>query len=161
MTRALRVLPLVGAPFLSIYLLGLVLSHVQALPLIGTGQGAEVSRYFLTLIAMLIAALVGIAIMSAADVIAIVATVQRRQRGWTITLIGALALLYASVFLMLAFPALTQFLATLLFSSTYIWFGEVPLLAVALATLSGVLVLIYSFLRSPSASSPAGQMAEG
>ncbi len=158
MTRTLRAFALVGVLGLGIYLLGFALYHAGALPIVGTGRGAALGTYFLVAWVMFIAARIGITVASVAGVIAAVASVQRRQRGWAVALIGWLVLYYVSPLLLVFFPSLTQ---TFL-PSTLIAAADGPLLGVELAAPSALLVLVYSFLpATPRATASPVREAAG
>jgi len=157
-TRTLRAFALVGVLGLGIYLLGFALYHAGALPIVGTGRGAALGTYFLVAWVMFIAARIGITVASVAGVIAAVASVQRRQRGWAVALIGWLVLYYVSPLLLVFFPSLTQ---TFL-PSTLIAAADGPLLGVELAAPSALLVLVYSFLpATPRATASPVREAAG
>jgi len=160
MNRALRVFIPVGILFVAFYVLDAALIRAGALPHLVTGPGGERSTGILALLALVLAALIGSAILSAASVVAIVATVQRRQRGWTITLIGALALFYASV-IMVPFPNAMGFVLAPLRAWTQMSLVQVGLLTLAVATLTGLLVLIYTFIPVQNAPSPTSPTTKG
>ena len=158
MTRTLRAFALVGVLGLGIYLLGFALYHAGALPIVGTGRGAALGTYFLVAWVMFIAARIGITVASVAGVIAAVASVQRRQRGWAVALIGWLVLYYVSPLLLVFFPSLAQSFLP----STLIAAADGPLLGVELAAPSALLVLVYSFLpATPRATASPVREAAG
>jgi len=146
-TRTLRALAVVGSVGLGIYLLGFALYHAAALPILGTGRGAALGTYLLVAIGMSFAARIGIAVTSVVVVIAAVASVQRRQRGWAVALIGGLVLYYISPYLLNFFPSLARpFLPSMLIAA-----ADGPLLGVELAVPIALLVLVYSFFPAPPA----------
>ena len=95
MTRILRIFALMSVVGLGLYLVGFFLYHAAALPVIGAGFGAVLGTYLLVAAVMAVAAWIGGSAASVVGVIAAVASVQRRQRGWAIALIGAVVLHYS------------------------------------------------------------------
>jgi hypothetical protein len=155
-TRILRIFAVVSILGLGVYLAGFFLYHASALPVIGDGRGGAFATYLLAASLMSIAAWIGSSFASVAGVIAAVAAVQRRQRRWAIVLIGVLALQNAYAFLLSYFPELARpFLPT-----TFIVAADRPLVGVMLVTPIALLVLVYSFLPTPTSAKPTGEIAQ-
>jgi hypothetical protein len=96
---------------------------------------------------MSVASWIGTSVASIAGAVAVVASVQRRQRGWAIALISVLALRYVSPFLFSFFPVLAW---PILSSSVSIaMYG--PLFGVVEVAPLALLVLVYSFFPTPPA----------
>jgi hypothetical protein len=90
---------------------------------------------------MSIASWIGTSVASITGAVAVVASVQRRQRGWAIALVSVLVLRYVSPFLLSFFPVLAwPFVSS---SITIAMYG--PLLGVVEVAPMALLVLVYSF----------------
>ena len=156
MTRILRIFAVASIFGLGIYLAGFFLFHASALPDIGGGGGGVLAAVVLVSIVISLAAWIGTSFASVAGIVAAVASVQRRQRGWAIVLIGVLVLQNAYAFLLVYFPELAQpFLP-----STFIVAADEPLLGVVIVTPIALLVLIYSLLPTPKSAKPTGVIAQ-
>jgi hypothetical protein len=103
-----------------------------------------------------VAAWIGGSAASVVGVIAAVASVQRRQRGWAIALIGIVVLNYTYVLFLFFVPAL----ARPFFPSPFIAAVDGPLLEVVMALPIALLVLIYSFLPAPKTAEATGEIAQ-
>ena len=156
MTRILRIFALVSVVGLGIYLVGFFLFHAAALPVIGAGFGAVLGTYLLVAFVMAVAAWIGGSAASVVGVIAAVASVQRRQRGWAIALIGVVVLHYTYGLLLSLVPAL----ARPFFPSPFIAAIDGPLLGVVMVLPIALLVLIYSFLPTPKTAEATGEVAQ-
>ena len=156
MTHILRIFAVVSILGLGIYLAGFFLFHASALPDIGGEGGGVLAASLLVSIVMAIAAWIGTSFASVAGILAAVASVQRRQRGWAMILIGVLVVQNAYAFLLSYFPELAQpFLP-----STFILAADEPLLGVVIVTPIALLVLIYSLLPTPKSAKPTGEIAQ-
>jgi hypothetical protein len=143
--RTLRALALVGLLGNVIYLVGFAWYHAGTLPIV-PGSSA-LGALFLWAYVLQFAAWLGTTFTFVAGVVAAVAAVQRRQRLWSVALIGVLALhaLYP-----LLIPYVPQLLAYPFLPSPLISAVDVRILGVVPATPLALLVLVYSVLSSPT-----------
>ena len=156
MTRILRIFALMSVVGLGLYLVGFFLYHAAALPVIGAGFGAVLGTYLLVAAVMAVAAWIGGSAASVVGVIAAVASVQRRQRGWAIALIGAVVLHYSYGLFLSFVPAL----ARPFFPSPFIAAVDGPLLGVVTVLPIALLVLVYSFLPTPKVVAAPGEVTQ-
>jgi hypothetical protein len=149
--RTLRVLALVGLLGNVIYLAGSAVNHAGTLPV--GGASSALGALFLWAYVLQFAAWLGTMFTFAAGVVAAVAAVQRRQRQWTVALIGVLALHALSPLLTFLVPLLVPYvplLAPPAPPTALIAAVEGPLRPVVAATPLALLVLVYSVLTSPT-----------
>lgn len=150
MNRTLRALALVGLLGNVIYLVGFASYHAGTLPLPVGGASSALGALFLWAYVLLFAAWLGTTCTFVAGVVAAVAAVQRRQRPWSVALIGVLALHALSSLL----PFLVPYVPLLDM--------PVPTSPLIAATLLALLVLVYrtSRLSAPDFS-PGGESRAG
>ncbi len=152
MNRTLRVLALVGLLGNVIYLVGFAWYHAGTLPV--GGASSALGAVFLWAYVLQFAAWLGTTFTFVAGVVAAVTAVQRRQRLWSVALIGVLALhafYYPLLTLLVSYvPLLARpFLPTPLIAAV-----DGPFLHVVSAAPLALLVLVYSVLTSPTDAAP-------